>query len=93
MAGNLRRHRATGSPGGLPDWAIIVLVFVITTVWLANFVVSAINPHYNPPGEINAFFPAVVGTILVNAAARRRGDDDDDNHRRSDDNDSTGASA
>lgn len=87
MAGNRNRnrHRNSSSPGGLPDWAIIVLVFLITIVWLSNFVISAINPNYNPPGEINTLFPAVIGTILVNAAARRRGDDNRDNRRDDDD--------
>ena len=68
---NSKHRRRSQNPGGLPDWAIIVLVFVITLVWLANFVVSVFNPKYQPPAQINAIFPAIVGAILLNASRQR----------------------
>lgn len=84
------RHRRD-SPGGVPQWVLITIMFLITAAWITNFLISVFNPHYQPPGQINTAFITIVGAILVNAAARYKGstngngnNDSDDDHDEED---------
>lgn len=64
----------------IPRWLTITLVFIVSTVWVANIAVDMLS-DYQANDAINGIFMAVVGGLVadyMHGHGRRRGTDDDD---------------